>query len=147
MSMTLDEWIWQLEESFPSRTAEAKRVLESILGRLETENWYPQEIFGVHLALEEALVNAVKHGNREDPSKHVHVVFRLSAEKMFIEIRDEGPGFKVAEVPDCTKDENLEKASGRGIMLMRNFMNFVEYNAKGNGVTMEKKRKLDIGAG
>ena len=64
-----------------------------------------------------------------------------------IEIRDEGPGFQVKEVPDCTKDENLDKSSGRGIMLMRNFMTFVEYNAKGNGVTMEKTRKLDLGAG
>jgi serine/threonine-protein kinase RsbW len=147
MSMTLDEWIWQLEESFPSRTAEAKRILEGILGRLEAENWYPHDIFGIHLALEEALVNAVKHGNREDPSKHVHVVCRLSAEKLYIAIQDEGPGFKVTDVPDCTRDENLEKASGRGIMLMRNFMTFVEYNAKGNGVTMEKTRKTDIGAG
>lgn len=141
MSMSLDEWIWHLEESFPSRTAEAKRILESILARLEGENWFPHDIFGVHLALEEALVNAVKHGNRMDEAKSVHVEVKLSPERLHVRIRDEGPGFKMEEVPDCTEDENLEKASGRGIMLMRNFMSFVEYNDIGNMVTMEKSRK------
>jgi serine/threonine-protein kinase RsbW len=141
MSMSLDEWIWHLEESFPSRTTEAKRILESILARLEGENWFPHDIFGVHLALEEALVNAVKHGNRMDEAKSVHVEVKLSPERLYVRIRDEGPGFKMEEVPDCTEDENLEKASGRGIMLMRNFMSFVEYNDVGNMVTMEKSRK------
>jgi serine/threonine-protein kinase RsbW len=141
MSMSLDEWIWHLEESFPSRTTEAKRILESILARLEGENWFPHDIFGVHLALEEALVNAVKHGNRMDEAKSVHVEVKLSPERLYVRIRDEGPGFKMEEVPDCTEDENLEKASGRGIMLMRNFMSFVEYNDIGNMVTMEKSRK------
>lgn len=139
--MSLDEWIWHLEESFPSRTAEAKRILESILARLEGENWFPHDIFGVHLALEEALVNAVKHGNRMDEAKSVHVECKLSPERLYVRIRDEGPGFKMEEVPDCTEEENLEKCSGRGIMLMRNFMSFVEYNDIGNMVTMEKSRK------
>lgn len=143
MSMSLDEWNWQLEESFPSRTAEGKRILESVLSRLETENWFPHDIFGIHLALEEALVNAVKHGNRLDESKLVHVICRLSADRLYIQIRDEGPGFKVNDVPDCTQDENLEKSSGRGIMLMRNFMSRVEYNDTGNMVTMEKSRKAN----
>jgi len=141
MSMSLDEWIWHLEESFPSRTTEAKRILENILSRLEGENWFPHDIFGVHLALEEALVNAVKHGNRMDEAKSVHVDCKLSPERLYIRIRDEGPGFKIEEVPDCTDDENLDKCSGRGIMLMRNFMSFVEYNDTGNMVTMEKSRK------
>ncbi len=141
MSMSLDEWIWQLEESFPSRTADAKRLLESVLARLEGENWYPHDIFGIHLALEEALVNAVKHGNKFDEAKQVHFIVRLSPEKLYVQVRDEGPGFKLEEVPDCTEDENLEKCSGRGIMLMRNFMSRVDYNEHGNMVTMEKTRK------
>ena len=141
MPMTLDEWIWQLEESFPSRTAEGKRILESVLARLESENWFPHDIFGVHLALEEALVNAVKHGNRMDETKFVHVVCRLSPEKLYVQIRDEGPGFKLEEVPDCTDDENLEKCSGRGIMLMRNYMSVVEFVPPGNRLRMVYARK------
>jgi serine/threonine-protein kinase RsbW len=138
--MAVDDWIWQLDESIPSRTGEGKRILEGVLHQLEAENWFPHEIFGVHLAMEEALVNAIKHGNRFDDAKRVQVVCKLSPEKFFLKICDEGPGFRLEEVPDCTEDENLEKASGRGIMLMRNFMSRVEYNSSGNCVTMEKIR-------
>lgn len=140
MSMSLDAWVWQLDEAFPSRTQEAKRMLEGILGRLEAENWYPHDIFGIHLALEEALVNAVKHGNKFDEAKRVHVVVRLSPDRLCVRIRDEGPGFVVEDVPDCTQEENLEKCSGRGIMLMRNFMTRVEYTDDGRTVTLEKTR-------
>lgn len=138
--MAVEEWIWQIEERIPSRTAEGKRILENVLRQLETENWFPHEIFGVHLAMEEALVNAIKHGNRYDDAKRVEVVCKLSSEKFYLKISDEGDGFRLEEVPDCTHDENLEKASGRGIMLMRNFMSRVEYNEAGNCVTMEKLR-------
>jgi serine/threonine-protein kinase RsbW len=138
--MAVDVWLWQFEESIPSRTGEGKRVLEGVLHRLEAENWFPHEIFGVHLAMEEALVNAIKHGNRFDDAKRVQVVCKLSAEKFLLQVCDEGPGFDPEEVPDCTCDENLEKSSGRGITLMRNFMSRVEYNASGNCVTMEKVR-------
>ncbi len=140
MSMSLDEWIWQHEEWFASRTTEAKRVLEGVLARLEAENWFPHDIFGIHLSLEEALVNAVKHGNKFDENKRVHVVIRLSPERLYVRIRDEGTGFKLEEVPDCTCEENLDKASGRGIMLMRNFMTQVDYTDDGRCVTLEKLR-------
>jgi len=140
MPMAVDEWIWQLEETIASRTAEGKRILDGVLQRLEAENWFPHEIFGVHLAMEEAMVNAIKHGNQFADDKRVRVVCKLSNEKLYLQIADEGAGFRIDEVPDCTRDENLEKASGRGIMLMRNFMTCVEYNAAGNCVTMEKLR-------
>jgi serine/threonine-protein kinase RsbW len=138
--MAVDEWIWQIEESIPSQTSEGKRILESVLHQLEAENWFPHEIFGVHLAMEEALVNAIKHGNRFDDAKRVQVVCKLSPERIYLQVRDEGPGFRPDDVPDCTRDENLEKASGRGIMLMKGFMSRVDYNAAGNCVTMEKTR-------
>jgi serine/threonine-protein kinase RsbW len=140
MLMAIDQWIWQLAETIPSRTSEGKRILDGVLRQLEAENWFPHEIFGVHLAMEEALVNAIKHGNRFDDAKQVQVVCKLSPEKFYLQVSDEGTGFRVEEVPDCTEDDNLEKSSGRGIMLMRNFMSRVEYNASGNCVTMEKLR-------
>jgi serine/threonine-protein kinase RsbW len=138
--MAVDEWIWQLEETIPSRTSEGKRIVEGVLRQLEAENWFPHEIFGIHLAMEEAMVNAIKHGNRFDDAKSVQVVVKISSERFFLQVSDQGGGFRMEEVPDCTKDENLEKASGRGIMLMRNFMTRVEYNTAGNSVTMEKTR-------
>jgi serine/threonine-protein kinase RsbW len=97
----------------------------------------------VRLALEEALVNAIKHGNGLDPNKQVHVVCQISAEKVRIVIEDEGIGFRPDDVPDPTEDENLEKPCGRGIMLMRAFLSTVEYNERGNRVVLEKNKNDD----
>ena len=103
---------------------------------------YPmRDVFGVRLALEEALVNAIKHGNGMDPNKKVHIECRVSRERVWIRIRDEGEGFDLNALPDPTLEENLEKPSGRGVLLMREFMTNVEYNDRGNCVTLEKHRE------
>ena len=115
-------------------------MLDDLLVQLEAHNWAEYDIHGIHLALEEALVNAIRHGNRSDISKNVHVACKLSPEQLWVQIRDEGAGFNPEEVPDCTDPENLEIPSGRGIMLMRAFMSKVEYNDRGNCVVMEKHR-------
>ena len=93
----------------------------------------------LHLALEEGLANAVKHGNKLDPTKRVHVECELSEKGFFsIVIRDEGDGFDPNDVPDCTLPENLDKPSGRGLMLMRAFMDDIRYNDVGNQLTITK---------
>jgi serine/threonine-protein kinase RsbW len=131
---------WTLERRIPSELAEGHRILEELLERLRGENWTSRDIFGIRLALEEAVVNAIKHGNRLDASKQVHVLCKSTSEKVWIKIADEGPGFDPQAVPDCTDAEHIECPNGRGIMLMRNFMSRVEYNERGNVVTMEKVR-------
>ncbi|MEX2111945.1 MAG: ATP-binding protein [Pirellulales bacterium] len=131
---------WTLDRTIPSELAAGHRVLEELLGKLELEGWSSRDFFGLRLALEEAVVNAIKHGNRLDASKCVHVVCRSTEEKVWIHVSDEGPGFNPQAVPDCTDAEHIEAPNGRGIMLMRNFMSHVEYNACGNAVTMEKLR-------
>lgn len=115
-------------------------LLDELLSRLGENGWPEEDKFGIHLAVEEALMNAIKHGNQRDPEKFVDVKYYLSAEMLRVAITDEGEGFDPNDVPDPTLDENLELPSGRGLMLMRTFMSFVEYNAKGNGVLMEKKK-------
>lgn len=132
---------WCRERRFPTDTRVAKELLDELLARLGEFRWSDDEVFGVHLAVEEALMNAIKHGNRLDATKHVHVVSELSEKAFRIQITDEGPGFNPENVPDPTLDENLELPSGRGLMLMRTFMSKVEYNASGNQVTMEKVRQ------
>ena len=102
--------------------------------------WPPSDIFAIHLAAEEAIVNAIVHGNRLDPAKKVHVECVVSPDVTRIAITDEGAGFDPASVPDCTSDERLEAPGGRGVMLMRSFMSRIEYNAKGNGVVLEQIR-------
>jgi serine/threonine-protein kinase RsbW len=102
--------------------------------------WQPADVFAVHLAVEEAIVNAIVHGNKLDASKKVHVECEVSADRVRVAITDEGPGFDPASVPDCTAEERLEAPSGRGVMLMRSFMTSIEYNAAGNAVMLEKVR-------
>ncbi len=83
----------------------------------------------VSVAVRESVINAVKHGNREDRSKHVTVLFtlapRLKPEQFTVEVLDEGEGFDYEEVGDPLAPENLMKSSGRGIFFMRNFMDDV----------------------
>jgi len=99
------------------------------------------ELFGIRMAIEECLVNAIKHGNQMDPAKQVHVDYHLATDRFDIAIRDEGPGFDPADVPDPTAPENLERPCGRGLLLMRSFMSEVNYNGSGNEVRMSKVKK------
>lgn len=114
--------------------------MDELLDRLGEHGWPSADIFSIHLAAEEAIVNAIVHGNKLAADKKVHVECYVSPTVARIEITDEGEGFDPAKVPDCTQDERLEVPSGRGVMLIHNFMTKVEYNAKGNAVVMEKSR-------
>src|SRR5690606_27909228 len=77
--------------------------------------------------------------NQSDDSKHVSMSCQLRPDCLIVEIADEGEGFDPSEVPDCTAEENLDRPSGRGIMLMKNFMSRVEYVDGGNRVILEKR--------
>jgi serine/threonine-protein kinase RsbW len=81
----------------------------------------------VGVAVRESVINAIKHGNRNDTTKHVFVEFHLdpSGDELHIRVRDEGPGFDPEEIADPLAPENLLKASGRGIFLIRSFMDDV----------------------
>lgn len=136
-----DSWSWLCNERIPNHPAEGKRIIESLLAELERHQWDDHERFSVHLAIEEALVNAMKHGNQDDLSRFVAVDLRVSTARVWIEIEDEGEGFDPTAVPDPTADENLEVPSGRGLMLMKSYMTVVEYNSRGNRVRMEKCRE------
>jgi len=130
----------EFEVTIPSETAEGRAVQERIVQLLEEKSYSMRDVFGVRLALEEALVNAIKHGNRMDPDKVVRINCQVSDAHIRVEIEDQGTGFDIANVPDPTDDDNLEKPGGRGIMLMRSFMTSLEYNSSGNKVVMKKIR-------
>jgi serine/threonine-protein kinase RsbW len=122
----------------PSDTSEARRIQEEIEQHLTALKVSEQEVFSVRLALEEALVNAIKHGNQMDRSKKVRVAYRFLPDRLEIHITDEGTGFDPEDVPDPTAVENLERPCGRGLMLMRHYMTEVAYNTRGNSVRMTK---------
>lgn len=139
--MTDTHWTWVTDQRLPSNIDAGHYFIAEVLAQLEGERWTSQDIFGIHLALEEAVVNAIRHGNKLDLKKHVKIACRISPQRFWITIADEGKGFNPHAVPDCTDDEHLQIPSGRGLLLMRCYMNCVEYNACGNAVTMEKIRK------
>ena len=106
-----------------SDPAEARRFqdqIEQLL--LQSSHASPHEVFSIRLALEEALINAIKHGNQMDRAKKVRVLYRVSPTASRCEVTDEGPGFDPSDVPDPTAVENLERPCGRGLMLMRHYM-------------------------
>jgi serine/threonine-protein kinase RsbW len=133
-------WLWHRETAIPSDPVAGKQVLDELLDQLRAANWEQSDLFGIHLALEEALMNAIKHGNKYDAAKQVQVACAVSEERVRVEIGDEGPGFDLTAVPDCTDPDRLEVCSGRGLLLMRSFMTRVEFNGTGNRVMMEKDR-------
>jgi serine/threonine-protein kinase RsbW len=124
--------------TIPSDTGEARKVQEDIESQLLARQVADKEIFSVRLALEEALVNAIKHGNQMDRSKKVQISYRFVADRFEVRITDEGAGFDPNDVPDPTAVENLERPCGRGLMLMRHYMSEVAYNSRGNCVCMAK---------
>lgn len=97
--------------------------------------------FAVRLAVEEALTNAFRHGHRSLPRETpVTLDLTVGPEEVKISVEDQGPGFTPEAVPDPTLDENLDKPAGRGLMLMRAYMASINYNAKGNQVTLVYRR-------
>jgi serine/threonine-protein kinase RsbW len=122
----------------PSDPAEARCIQEQIEQLLQQREANDHDIFSIRLALEEALVNAIKHGNQMDRSKMVKVSYCLLADRFEVAISDEGEGFDPNDVPDPTAIENLERPCGRGLMLMRHYMTEVAFNGRGNGVNMSK---------
>ena len=121
-----------------SDTAEAHRVQDQIEQSLQAATCHDCDLFSIRLALEEALVNAIKHGNQYDPAKRVSIAYRLLPNRFEVHITDEGAGFDPADVPDPTAFAKLKLPGGRGLMLMRHYMSEVTFNDRGNAVTMCK---------
>jgi serine/threonine-protein kinase RsbW len=122
-------------------------AISNICGRLLDEvrakDFDSEEIFAIHLALEEAILNALKHGNKFDPTKIVDIDYLITDEKCDISVADEGPGFSPDSLPDPREEENIYKPCGRGVLLMRSYMDVVEFNESGNRVHMIKYKSTN----
>ena len=123
-----------------SSTTEVSSVLQAVATAMAAVGYPERDRFGMRLALEEALVNAVKHGNRGDPAKEARLRYHAGPEFVLLEVEDEGEGFDPSAVPDPLAPENLERPSGRGLFLIRKYMTWVEYSERGNRVIMCKHR-------
>lgn len=120
---------------------EGQRLAERlVLSALARHRYAAEAQFAIRLALEEAVVNAFKHGSRGIVNPKVEFGFRVNDGEVMIRVKDPGPGFDPRKLPDPTAPENLERPGGRGVMLMKAFMTRIEYNAPGNQITMVYKR-------
>ena len=129
----------KIEFELPSDLALMNGVLQYLLERVAKLGLIAPERSNLFIALDEAFVNAVKHGNKNDPTKLVRVGAELSPKEACFTIEDEGEGFDVQTIPDPRDPANLFKSSGRGVLLIYNIMDEVEYNAQGNRVKMVKR--------
>jgi serine/threonine-protein kinase RsbW len=130
------ERTWVLREQ-----RDSVESLQADVGRALHDFGYGEACtFAVRLALEEALVNGFRHGNKGDTTKSVTVRCHVDAGLMQLEVQDEGEGFNPETVPDPTAEENIEIPSGRGIMLMRAYMTSVEYVPPGNCLRITYRR-------
>lgn len=98
-------------------------------------------LFGIDMAVREAVTNAVIHGNREDASVEFDMTITRDAQDLTIAVRDRGNGFNPAQVADPTATENLLATSGRGILFMRNFMDDVTWETHSQGGTVVRLTK------
>jgi serine/threonine-protein kinase RsbW len=99
---------------------------------------YPKaSCFALRLAIEEAMSNAFRHGHRDlEPDADIEIAWDANPDRVTIVVEDQGPGFDPESLPDPTAPENIEKASGRGLLLIRAYMSSLDFNVAGNRVTM-----------
>ena len=124
-----------------SRTSAVTKVYDRILGELRGSGFNKDDIFAIHLAIGEAFINAVKHGNKMDLEKKVKIEYSLGPDKIEISIADEGNGFDPESVPDPRSGQNLFKPDGRGLFLMKSYMDVVKFNERGNCVYMARYKE------
>ena len=132
----------KIEFELPSDLALMNGVLEYLQERVAKLGLIKPERSNLFVALDEAFVNAVKHGNKNDPTKLVRITAELTPEEASFTVEDEGEGFDINQIPDPCDPANLFRTSGRGVLLIYNIMDEVEYNAQGNRVKMVKRPDL-----
>ncbi len=136
----------KIEFELPSDLALMNGVLDYLQERVAKLGLIRPERSNLFVALDEAFVNAVKHGNKNDLTKLVKITAELSPKEASFTVEDEGEGFDIREIPNPCDPENLFRTSGRGVLLIYNIMDEVEYNAQGNRVKMVKRPDAPVEA-
>ncbi|HEX3184906.1 MAG TPA: ATP-binding protein [Pyrinomonadaceae bacterium] len=129
------------ELSLPSRIDTVATAAALVAEFLSRSGITEDAAFGIDMAVREAVTNAVVHGNRKDENKTVDVTLKSSPDAVEISVHDQGAGFNPEDVPDPTAEENILKASGRGIFFMRSFMDEVNWLIRPGGGTTVRMLK------
>ncbi len=120
-------------KSFPSDPELLPEIERFVIEHAPEKQLDKKKINDLSLSIAEAASNAIKHGNKSDKKKKVHVSVKIFSDRITITIKDEGAGFVLKDVPDPTLPENLLKDSGRGIYIMKSFLDKVEFNFTPSG--------------
>jgi serine/threonine-protein kinase RsbW len=138
----------ELVLELPNDIRQIEHAVEYVMNRCATCQAHGRKLrLNLRVALSEALSNAMLYGNGKDPRKRVRVEVIVGKHEITARVTDEGRGFDHADIPDPTTPDNLEKAGGRGLFLMRELMDEVHYNERGNQVTLVLKLDRDAGEG
>lgn len=132
---------FQLNEELPTDLKKVNPFIERIYGMILTLAGSDEQASKIKLVLEEALTNAMRHGNKLEHSTKVSVSIIADKKKIELDVHDMGKGFDFRNLPDPTKKGGVHKSSGRGVFLMRKFMDKVKFYDGGSGVRMSKKFK------
>ncbi len=131
---------WSCDEVFQSDYGKGDYIVNDVLKHMEDRGWSERDAFAVNMALVEGLNNAIEHGNALDTTKQVFVRCSVSDNRISVSIRDEGEGFREDKIPDPRLRKRLTNPTGRGVLLIRNFMSCVSFNETGNEIYMDKYR-------
>ena len=113
------------------------RVIESFIDNSKEEFEFEDDVYGnIMVAVTESVNNAIRHGNKFDKEKIVYLTLQVENNQLLFEVEDEGPGFDYENLPDPTAPENLESPGGRGIFLMRNLCDEVNFLDNGKKVQL-----------
>jgi serine/threonine-protein kinase RsbW len=115
-------------------------LVEGLISAMAASAYTDDEIFETRLALEEAVLNAIKHGHGGAPGREVLVRYHVNGRRVLVIVEDQGDGFDPERVADPLASENLHEPGGRGLLLMRSLMTCVRHNRRGNRVTLCKRR-------
>lgn len=127
--------------AIPSSLKNIKHTVDEVITMLKAIEAEESDIFDIRLSLEEVLINAIRYGNESNEKLSVVIDLTLDGKKVIVTVKDQGRGFDYIHLPDPTREENLLKGRGRGVFLIKHLMDGVEFNKKGNHVTMTKYLK------
>lgn len=125
----------------PSNIKYITKVSSKVLETLTSYKIDESDMFDIRLCVEEAVINAIIHGNSRDETKPVKIAYWIEENKLNVEVEDKGKGFDYKHMPDPTANDNIMKGSGRGVYLINNLMDEVEHNESGNKIKMMKYLK------
>ncbi|MBF0571474.1 MAG: ATP-binding protein [Candidatus Omnitrophica bacterium] len=132
-----------IDESIPSRLHLVPVFIASAVGKLGDLQMGEDTVFDLKLCLHEAVVNAIRHGNKEKSELPVHVVIKTENNEMIMEVTDQGKGFDFSRIPDPTTKENIGKLHGRGVYLIQSAMDGVKFLNGGRTIKMVKALKTN----